>query len=205
MTQTSTAGSRVPRTSGTRLAVLIIASVLLTGGLAAAVWFRGAGSRPSPESDPATLARFVAGGQFQDMPEMDKRPYTKAVRQRLEEIAGAFREGRIDEKTYFAAYLNAYVERKLDGMEEYFASPATKRDAALTQEYARKTQQAAAGDAKKSAKLSDTLPKPSEGLEDDFIDERVETWPPEQRAKWEEYCRAVDRAKNAAKGGRASR
>ena len=191
--------------SGARL-FAIIAVVLLTGGVVAAVFFRGAGSsKPAPESDPVTLARFVAGREFDAVPELEKRPYTKAVRQHLEEIAGAFRDGRIDEKTYFAAYLNAYVERKLDGMEEYFASPATKRDAALTQEYARKTQQASASDAKKSAKLSDTLPKPSEELEDDFIDERVETWPPEQRAKWEEYCQAVDRAKNAAKGRRASR
>lgn len=184
-----------------RKASWVIALVVLIGlGTAVAVWALRSPELPSPTSDVVALAKFVRTEQYKKLPEADKRPYMKTLRRSSDALAAAHRAGQISDKEYQAAYLNGWFERKLDDMEEFYSTPADKRAQMLVREHVKKVKESAAkAPASKPASALPEPPKPNDELEDDFVEDRVETWPPEERAKWEEYRKAAKAAKEAAK------
>jgi hypothetical protein len=177
----------------------VFAGILaLVAAAAITIWATWSPKPTPPTADVAALAKFVRTSQFNKLPEAEKRPYMKALREGMSQLVEARNQGRISQNDYEAAYLNAYLERKLDDMEEFFQLPEAKRKQVLLAEYVNKQR---AKPATVSASTA-TPPQPDEQKEEDFVDDRVETWPPEERAKWEEYRKAVKEAKLAAKGAR---
>jgi hypothetical protein len=170
------------------VAVLVVAA-------AVAFWAMRSPKLPSPSDDPAVLAHFVRSSQFNKLPEADKRPYMKALRKSMAQVTEARNQGRISQNDYEAAYLNAYLERKLDHMDEFFSLPQAKRKQALVAEYVKKDRVKPAT----MAALASAPPEPESQKEDDFVKHRVAKWPTEERAKWEEYHKASKEAKQMAK------
>src|SRR5688572_8317139 len=174
---------------------LIVGAVVLVAAAGMVLWAMRAPEPPPATADVATLAKFVRTSQYNALPEGQKRPYMKALRKGSKELVAARNEGRISQNDYEEAYLNAYMERKLDDMEEFFEIPEAKRKQTLVAEYVKKNREKVAT----TAASAPEPPKPDEEKEDDFMEDRVETWPPEERAKWEEFRKAVKEAKQAAK------
>jgi hypothetical protein len=166
-----------------------VAAVVL---VAVVVWASLPSRGPDPKSSPIKLARYVNTSDYKALQEADKRPYMKALRSATPQITEAFRNRQISQQEYEAAYLNAWMERQLDHMGDYFKQPAAKRDQFLLVEYVQKAKAPAASSTAKA-------PEPSDAAEEQFIKERLAQWPQEQRAKWEEYRSAVKRAKEKAK------
>jgi hypothetical protein len=179
----------------------VLAASLVVLVVAVVAWKLRKPKLPSPSDDVAVLAKFVRTDQYKDLSEADKRPFAKALRHRSAELAAARAEGRISDKDYAAGYLNGWFERKLDDMNEYFATPADKRKATLAKHYAKKVRTAATAPSA-TAPASADVAAPDGEAEDSFVKHRVSTWPPEQRAKWEEFKKATKEAKELAKAGR---
>lgn len=180
------------------MAVGAAAIVVVFGGVA--VWALALRADELPattETDLVKLANFVRTDAFRELPEAQKRPYMKTLRKNTDELAEAAQSGRISQRDYEEAYLNAYFERKLDQMEEFYGLPADRRLATFTAEYVKKNQEkpkpAATAPAGKPGPL-----KPDEEVEDDWVDDRVATWPAEEQTKWAEYRRVLKQAKTAA-------
>ncbi len=179
-----------------RLAVGSAIFVVVGGSIAVWALALRAAEAPPADADLVTLANFVRSDEFEQLPEAQKRPYMKTLRKNLDELAQAQMAGKISLKDYHKAYLNAYMERKLDHMEEYYSLPADRRMPLLAAKYAKKERESA-----KAAPATGNAepPEPDELMEEDFTEDRVETWPPEEQAKWEEFRKAVKQAKEAAK------
>lgn len=166
---------------------------------AVAVWALALRSDEPPapaETDLVTLANFVRSNEFKRMPEAQKRPYMKTLRKNVDALAEARQSGRISQGDYEEAYLNAQLERKLDQMEEFYSLPANRRLAALTAEYVKKGREKPKPAIAAAAKPEP--PKPDDEVEDDWIDDRVQTWPAEEQTKWAEFRRVLKQAKTAA-------
>ena len=179
--------------SGKNLKWLAAAGVLIAG-VAIAFWSLRSPKPPPPTADVATLAKFVRTDAYKKLPEDQKRPYMKSLRKGMAQLADARNQGQISQNDYEAGYLNAYLERKLDDMDEFFKIPEAKRKQVLLAEYVKKNRTKPA-----TAASSSTPPHPAEDKEEHFVDHRVEKWPPEERAKWEQYRHAIKEAKEAAK------
>jgi|SRR5688572_8788825 len=183
------------RTNSKKWLVVVAAVVVLAAAAGVVAWAMRSPEPPAPTADVAALAKFVRTSAYNDLPEAQKRPYMKALRKGSKELIRARNEGRISQNDYEEAYLNAYFERKLDDMEEFYEIPEAKRKQVLLAEYVKKNREKTAT----TAASAPEPPKPDEEKEDDFMEDRVETWPPEERAKWEEFRKAVKEAKQAAK------
>ena len=174
---------------------LVVGGVVVVIAAAVAFWAMRSPKLPSASDDPAALAKFVRTSQFNKLPEAEKRPYMKALRKSMAQVTEARNQGRISQNDYEAAYLNAYLERKLDHMDEFFSMPEAKRKQALLAEYVKKNRAKPA-----TTEASASVPSgPEEQKEDDFVQHRVKKWPAEEQAKWEEYRKALKEAKQMAK------
>ncbi len=198
-TKPSSPPAEAQATPAARSRAVAIAAVVTAVFITACwgVWQVTRPTPPPPDADPVTLARFLATGRYESLLEAQKRPYMKAARRQQAAIADARRDGRLTEDQYTAARVNAYLERKLDHMSEYFALPAAQRNVALLREYAHKPL-AAKGAASKPA-APDAAQKSDESDQDELVAARVASWPAEQQAKWEEYRQAVKRTKETVK------
>src|SRR5687768_1481756 len=174
---------------------LIVSALVLVAAAGVAVWAMRSSEPPAATADVAELAKFVRTSEYNNLPEAQKRPYMKALRKGSKELIRARNEGRISQNDYEEAYLNAYFERKLDDMEEFYEIPEAKRKQVLLAEYVKKNREKTAT----TAASAPEPPKPDEEKEDDFMEDRVESWPPEERAKWEEFRKAGKEAKQAGK------
>ena len=190
---------------------------IVAGAAAAAVALVGVviwASRPSAEpvrgDDPLALANYVRTHEFERLPADQKRPYMQSVRKHMADVEAARRDGRIDSKAYRAAYLCAWMERRLDDMHDYYKLPAAQRQAWLDKQLADKVggpgqpKPAAAPAAAKVASSDGGLLYDDEAgkakfeeEQDDFEDDFLDGWTPENKKRWEQY-RAAYKQRRAA-------
>ena len=126
-------------------------------GVAVLAWKLLTSPPPPPPKDPVALAQFIASSQFEKLPAEQKRPYMKLARRQMKQIETLRREEKIDKRSYRLTYAAAWMERRLDDMEDYYKQPPAKRDAWLDQQLAEKgsDQEKGSGKAKAVAKEKD--------------------------------------------------
>jgi hypothetical protein len=187
--------SAAPAKSSRRWMIAAAAAMVLTCAVVLA-WVSRSPAIPPADGDPVQIARFVRTDAYERLPEADKRPYMKALRKNLDRVATAHRAGQLTRKEYEEAYLNTWMERRLDQMEDFYKVPAAQRQQRLIAEYVKKNKSSLSSSRPSAAA---ELPKPDDATEENFEDDRVATWPPEEQAKWQQYRQAVKKAKDAAK------
>jgi hypothetical protein len=169
---------------------LVVAAVLVVGAFVGAALVMRSSPPPAPQDDLLELVKFVKTDQFERLPEIEKQPYMKRLRSGADQLRALRAEGKITQFQYEQAYLNAWMARQLDNMEEYYSLPAAVRQQKLLAKYSKPS-------------TGPSAPKdpyePNEETEDDFIKQRIATWTPEMRQQWDEYRTAVKAAKSAAK------
>ncbi len=178
------------------------------------------GATPSLD-DPVAVAEFINSGAFKALPSDARRPYTKAARKHQKGIEEARRAGRIDGRTYRAAHLASWIERRVDDMEEYYARPVAKRRAELDEMLLDKPTRPAGGTSAKTAapsppggsKESDTSllyedeadEAQFEAMKDRFEDDFLDNWPPQRKEQYKQFRRAyTERRKELEAGAPAS-
>ena len=126
-------------------------------GVVVLAWKLLSGPPPPPPSDPVALAQFIASPQFEKLPAEQKRPYMKLARRQMKQIETLRREEKIDKRSYRLAYAAAWMERRLDDMEDYYKQPPAKRAAWIDQQVAEKgsDQEKGSGKPKMVAKEKD--------------------------------------------------
>ena len=173
----------------------------------AALWHMPGGgcSKTEATDDPVEVAKYVAGEEFEKLPEDQKRPYMAALRKGADQLEQAHAAGRLTAAEYKAARLNIWLERKLDRMEEYFEQPAGKKRQKYLDDYFKKRQSksegggaASSGPAAAPARPADPS-EPTDDEEDEFLEERMKNWTPEQRARWEEFDDAMDERRDVVR------
>lgn len=200
-----------PGVRGGRNRVIVWVGVATVALVAIGIWaIASRSTAPDPaSSDPVELAKYVATDDFEKLPPDQKRPYMKRVRQTMKQITDARREDRITKQQYRAAYVCAWMERKLDDMDAYYAIPAARRAAAVDKEL-RSKQKKSAGPTKPddSEKLLYDDPEGRqkfEEMKDDFEDDYVDALPPELRQHWEQYRQDYKSRRDALETTRAKR
>lgn len=171
------------------LLLLALAVVLGAGGVIAAVLLRHP-KEPPAGSDLVTVAKFVASSDFRDLPEARKRPYMRTLRAQQKELSQAREDGRLTSYQYEEAYLNAWLERQLDHMDDFFKTPAAQRQSKLVEDAVRKA---------KAPRPATEPYRPDDTRENKFMDRRLSSWSAAERVRWEEFRQAVKKAKEAAK------
>lgn len=208
-----TGGVAPPGRSGSRRTgvwVAVTAGVIVVA--AAAVWLATRGSRPEPGGDPIEIAQFVATEDFDRLPEPDKRAYMARLRENVDALKSARSAGRLSEDEYRLASYYAWLERKLDRVDDYFDEPSGKArqrylDELLQKRQAKqKTSPGTAGQGQPQ-QASAAVPAQSgaKAVDDDeddrdrWLEERMKRWTAEERTRWEEFDDAFD-ARAKARG-----
>ena len=169
---------------------IIFGSMLLLAGTVLAWQLKPA--KPLPlNSDTVTMAKYMSSSDFQNMNEIDKRPYRNVLRKNTKELVDALNTGKITRAEYDEAFLNTWLARQMDHKGDYFRLPVADRKYVWAQEYQKK--KAAKSTSAPSAGPAE--PQPSDEAEKAFVDRVVRTWPAEERAEWEEFRRANKLAK----------
>lgn len=197
-------------------AVVVCGAVLLVLGLS------GVMGGPTRGEDPVALAQLVAAPEFAALPAEQKRSYMRRVRKHMKEIEAARRAGDVDKRAYRAAYVCTWMERKLEDMEDYYKTPAARRQAWLDKELGGAGGEGAGRPASASASASSTgggadaaaasvssdgglLYDDEEGKakldeeKDDFEEEFLQTWTSQGRRQWEEFRAAYKKRREAIK------
>lgn len=199
-------------------AVAACGAVLLVLGLS------GVMGGPTRGEDPVALAKLVAAPEFAALPAEQKRSYMRRVRKHMKQIEAARRAGDIDKRAYRVAYVCTWMERKLEDMEDYYKTPAARRQAWLDEELGgadggggdggARTMSASGSASRGGGKTTAAAGVSSDGgllyddeegkakLEeekDDFEDEFLQTWTPHGRRQWEEFRAAYKKRRDALK------
>ena len=131
-------------------------------GVAVLAWRLLRSPPPPPPNDPVALAQFIASSDFEKLPAEQKRPYMKLARRQMRQIETLRREEKIDKRSYRLTYVAAWMERRLDDMDDYFKQPPDKRAAWLDRQMAEKETRSdkdrSAGKAGAPAKENDPRP-----------------------------------------------
>ena len=203
-----------PRRSGRlRWIGLAVVAAAVVGGL---WWFVFRERPPEPTDDPARVARFVSSSDFEDLPERDKRKYMRTLRANTKALDEARAAGRLSERQHRIASYHAWLERKLDRVDDYFDQPTAKAreqylDELLAKRKAKQkpttatpatgnsgaapaTQRATISSAKREREEED-----DEDERDDWLEKQMKRWSAEDIARWEQFDDAFD-ARAKARG-----
>jgi len=104
------AAARTTRRSAKLRNGIILGSLLLLAGTVVAWQLKPAQPKPL-NSDTITLAKYFASSDFQDLDEVQKRPYREVIRSKNKELAQALANGKITRAEYDEAYLNGWLAR----------------------------------------------------------------------------------------------
>lgn len=174
----------------------IVAAIVLIAGTLGIFWSMRSSSPPDVNGDLLTVARFVNSSSYQRLDDISKTPFMKRLRKSSDELKAAFLAGKLTRREFDEAYLNGWMARQLDHMEEYYSHPAQTRDSALMARYRAEAAVPRPVVGKPSGPKVDD---PSDDVKDSFVRDRVRTWPVERRDQWEAFRTAVKAAKSATK------
>ena len=181
-------------------AIWITGAVLrVAGGCAAALKMRPS-SPPALSADTKTLAKFTATPEFERMEESQKRGYRSALRTKMKELPQLLNSGAISRAEYDQAYLNAWLARQIDAMDDFYRLPISTREQQWTDRYREKSKAP-----KQPGAAAAEPPEPAEEVEDAFLHKTLATWDAEERSKWEEFRTVTKRAKARASGKTVSK
>lgn len=172
-----------------------IAVAALVIGLS--LWTMAAGSdTPRLNEDTVTLARFVSTPDYTKLPFDKQSLYMKVLEDREDngELKKAFEALKLSESDYRAARQEAWLGEQLKRSEKFAGlSPGPARtkfiNELLDKKARKKAQEAKPG--KDNSDANDI--KRDQSLEK----ERISTWPPEVRLRWEEFRKAYNDQKDA--------
>ena len=201
------------------------AAVVACGAVLLVLVLSGVMGGPTRGEDPVALAKFVAAPEFAALPAEQKRSYMRRVRKHMKEIEAARRADDIEKRAYRVAYVCTWMERKLEDMEDYYKTPAARRQAWLDKELGGSEGGGGGGGARPASasgsasggggKATATAVVSSDGgllyddeegkakLEDekdDFEDEFLQSWTPRGRRQWEDFRAAYKKRRDALKG-----
>jgi hypothetical protein len=167
----------------------VVASLLV---LALVLWKPWASPPPRLNSDPHIIAKFAAGGSFDDLPFPQQREYMDILDDKDDALLAAYKDGRLTDQQYRRALQLGWYDKQLDRMENYFERPPGQRNAYLDK-FARPKKK---GDGKKDdeeEESDDLSPLKAEEIDrDDSTEERdIQKWPSDVRQKWVEYRQAL--------------
>jgi hypothetical protein len=168
--------------------------LIVLAGMAAA-WRLWLGAPPSLTADPVRLAKFASSPKFEALPDEQRRQYMDAVREGKDDWYEAYAKHQLTSQQYENALLNAWISRSLEHSNEYALLRAGTPRQIFLDRIVRK------GEKKR---LATTRPAQSTLFDKDPYDldevkKLVAGWPPERRAQWEEFRKAV-RERQAALG-----
>lgn len=186
MSESTTEGRRFP--SGIVIAVV---SILVVG----AILVLSMRQKPLIEANAGLVevAKLASSDRFQQLGLQDRLPYMKRLRQDSKALRDALASGQLSREEFDQAYLNGWMARQIDHMNDYYSMPEAKRARALLAEYQGEQSKAS------SATTKQTEFEPSDDVKDQFIHRMVKHWTPEEREKWEQFRKDVKAAKSAAK------
>jgi hypothetical protein len=145
--------------------------------------------QPRLNDDTVSLVKFVAGKDYAKLPFHRQAEYMKVLEDRddNDELETAFKAGNVGEGEYRAALMEAWLGQQLKRSEKFATlAPGAPRDRYIRELLDKKD----AKDARKAArgKSADdaTKVKRDKAMEDI----RINGWPPDARARYEQYRRA---------------
>jgi hypothetical protein len=169
-------------------------ALMLLGGIS--LWAVAREGQPRLNDDTESLVNFVASKEYAKLPFPRQAEYMKVLEDRddNDELETAFEAGRIGEREYRAALMEAWLGQQLKRSEKFVAlAPGGPRDRYIRDLLDKK-------DAKKARKASRA--KADDGRVEVKRDKAVEdvriaAWPADARARYEQYRRAYDAQKDA--------
>ena len=170
----------------TPLLVGAATAAVILGGLT--LWAVARDGQPRLNEDTVSLVKFVAGKDYAKLPFHRQAEYMKVLEDRddNDELEAAFEAGNIGESEYRAALMEAWLGQQLKRSDKFATLAPGVRDRYIRDLLDKKD----AKDARKAArgKSADdaTKVKRDKAMEDI----RINAWPPEARARYEQYRRA---------------
>jgi len=175
--------------AGAAALVLIVAGIAFFG--------RGRGQPPPLNADTVTLVKFVASDAYGKLNYDQQRQFMGVLEDREDndELKDAFNSGKIDEKQYRTALLEAWAGEQLKRSEKY---ARTNGEAAKLKYLNELSAKKAKSKSAKPKNPSDT-PTRHESIKRDpsLEDARMASLPPEVREQWQKFREAHSAAKAA--------
>jgi hypothetical protein len=169
------------------------AAVVVIAVVGFSVWATGSGrdETPSPNGDPATIAKFLTTTRWTKMDESQRRPYMKTLRKGSDEISKLLASGKISKEEHDLAKQNIWLERQFDRMDEYYKlPPGAARVKYLDDLVQHKVEK------RKHPEPRDPNDPPT-GDSTPWAKARKEQWLQAMEQRWDEYRDALDAREKA--------
>ena len=178
-----------------RIALGAAAAMVLVCGITLWAVTRG-GDPPRLNDDTVSIVQFAATRAYAKLPFERQAEYMKVLEDRddNDELDAAFEAGKLTESEYRTGLLEAWLGQQLKRSEKYTSLPPGPARERYIKELVDKK------DAKKARKAgrkqpADAAPEVKRDKAQEDI--RIAAWPPEVRARWEQYKRHYDAEKDA--------
>jgi len=176
------------------LLVASVVALVLLGGIS--LWAAAREGQPRLNADTVSLVKYVTSKDYGKLPFARQAEYMKVLEDRddNDELESAFEAGNVSESEYRAALMEAWLGQQLKRSEKFATlSAGAPRDRyvreLLDKKDAKEARKAARGKSDDEANKV----KRDKAMEDI----RISAWPPEARARYEQYRRAYSAQKDA--------
>ena len=175
------------------------AAVVITLGVLLCVRLFGTVEAPRLNSEPYVIGKFTATRDFGRLDFAKQWQYYELMDDKEDALKTAYAEGKLTDDEYRTARQAAWYGKHLGRMKNYFDKPpGRERDAYLDKQVLKKydDDKNGKGDGKSSAATDTKSPLTADEIKRDDSEEEadVSAWPPDVRAKWDQY-RAAYRAR----------